>query len=185
MRYATTHKDDNLLHRQDEGTTRALCGDEAPYDVDADAAAFGLIAGSLFTCGPCEVVAVHRAPTRHGYRAADANNDDVRAAVQVLAIGGYEPARNPDEYDSITRGFLVEPHSLGSVEVYRIHNGLADSGDLAEAMLTAYARTFRIAGWGTTEIGEDDGASLFIAHRPENDEEIATVPGDQPSHHPY
>ncbi|MEJ8652760.1 hypothetical protein WKI65_33030 [Streptomyces sp. MS1.AVA.3] len=185
MRYATTHEDDDALHRQDKGTTRALCGEDAPHDVDADVAAFGLIAGTRFICGPCDVVAVHRAPTRHGYRAAHASHDDVVAAVQVLAVGGFEPARNPDEYDHRARGFFVEPHNQGSVEVLRFLNGLPDKGEGAEAMLIAYARALRTAGWDTGEVQEDDEAAYFIAHRPAAGEEITTVFGDQPSHHPH
>ncbi|PJN40740.1 hypothetical protein CG747_10385 [Streptomyces sp. CB02959] len=185
MHYATTNKDDDVLHRQDEGTTRALCGEDAPYDVDADEAAFGLIAGTRFTCGPCDVAAAHRAPVNYGFRAADADNADVRTAVRVLGVAGFEPARDPDEFRTTARGFLVESIAPGCVDVCRLLNGLPDKGEEAETMLTAYIRAFRIAGWETSVIFEDDGVACFVAYRPEGEGEIATVTDDQPHSHPH
>ncbi|MYT30485.1 MULTISPECIES: hypothetical protein [unclassified Streptomyces] len=185
MRYATINKDDDVLHRQDLGTTRALCGEDAPYDVDADEAAFGLIAGTRFTCGPCDMAAAHRAPVNYGFRAADGANDDVRAAVRVLAIAGFEPARDPDEFRTTARGFLVESIAPGSVDVSRLLNGVGANGEGAETMLNAYIRTFKIMGWETSVIFEDDGVSCFVAYRPADGEEVTSVTDDQPHNHPH
>lgn len=185
MRYATTTEDHEVLHRQDAGSTGTLCGVQALYDLDADTAAYGLMTGSLATCGECDMAAVRRAPTHHGFRAANAKNEDVRAAVRTLAVGGHEPARNPDEYGTRARGFLVEPAGeSGAVVVYRMHQGLYATGVPAETVLTAYAHTLRIAGWHTSDLGEAHGVTGFLAHRPAEENQITTVTGEEPGKRP-
>nr|WSZ97254.1 hypothetical protein OH820_17760 [Streptomyces sp. NBC_00857] len=182
MRYATTTEDNQVLHRQDEGTTQTLCGIQALYDVDADTGTFGLMAGTLFTCGECDLAAVRRIPTRHGHRAMYADHDDVRAAVQILAMAGYEPARNPDEAGTRARGFLVEPLATGSVAVYRMHEGVLKEGEDAAPVLDACARALQIAGW---HIGRTLDGYGITARRPEHGDEITTVTGDRPGNHPF
>lgn len=60
MRYATTAKNGNELHRQDNGATRGYCKKYALHVVDADAASYGLATRAMRTCKSCDRIAGER-----------------------------------------------------------------------------------------------------------------------------
>lgn len=181
MRFATTTEFDEMLHRQDRGTTTTYCNISAVYDMDQDAATFGLLAGTLFICPRCEAALARSRGSMHGARPQDAHNDDVQAAVSVLALAGFEPARTTDPASRGT-GFLVTPFGAGRVTVYRLDGGRINRGAGAHAMHDAYERTLRIAGWHTHRTRN---GTAVVAQRPAEDEVIVTtVTPEHPNQHP-
>lgn len=181
MRFATTTEFNEQLHRQDEGTTTTYCNITAVYDVDRDAATFGLLSGTLFICARCEAALARAQGSLHGARPQDALNDDVQAAVSLLALAGFEPARTTDPVSRGT-GFLVAPYGSGRVSVFRLDEGRIIRGPRAQAMHEAYERTLRLAGWLTTRTR--NGSALVATRPADGGESVTTVGRDDPRQHP-
>ncbi|WP_030888903.1 hypothetical protein [Streptomyces sp. NRRL S-1868] len=83
MRYATVTDDHDELHRQHIGSTTALCGLQALYDVDTETARYGLLSGDRHLCPRCRTVEALLPTTR-----ADINETDTNAVGTTACWGG-------------------------------------------------------------------------------------------------
>ncbi|MEO3851732.1 hypothetical protein ABGB09_29590 [Streptomyces sp. B8F3] len=177
MRFATTTEHNEMLHRQDHGTTMTFCETVAVYDVDQAEAGYGLLTGTRFMCPRCEQVYARRRRVAHGCAPQQAEYPLVRAAVAILAGSGHEPARITTDAPQEGSGFFVAGSVGNVVAIARAKDGALAGDAESDPIVAAYQRAMSLAGWHTGPITPFG----FFAWQPQN---ITVLDPDQPTGHP-
>ncbi|MEY9944903.1 hypothetical protein [Kitasatospora sp. GAS1066B] len=127
---------------------------------------------------PIEGSIVAHQDEAYGCLPADTTNPDVHAAIVVLELCGYEPARlygDDAEECADATGFWVVPRGGGRVAIYQLVNGQRTDTDGSPWVgeLDEYRGAFRTVGWQV----ERGSVTCVFVHRPQ-DAEPADLPGD-------
>jgi hypothetical protein len=178
MHYATSTVNDTTLHRQESGKETGLCGQRARYDLDQQAASFGLATGALTVCTDCNYAAVTEGHAANGCQPLHVEHPGVLPAVELLRAAGYTPAVIFDEFAEGANGFYVEPDEEGGVTILQLVDGIAAEDEAWRPTVDAYEHALHVAGWRTSRERHwflidaqrlaDPGAATVIPHQPDN-----------------